>query len=166
MISVIIIFITLISGFNSSYHKFYLSVTQLQYEVEQSRITAISRLFIDDLETTLNARYEVDFALGTEDESEQTAYYISKYLDSKLQLSMGEQPLAMNFVGYTYQNDQIVVLCEFKVPIELKNYPVQVINRLLTDAISEQQNLVHFRVGNKKQSEVFTKERDEIEFQR
>ena len=79
---------------------------------------------------------------------------------------MGEQPLAMNFVGYTYKNDQIVVLCEFKVPIELKNYQVKVINRLLTDAISEQQNLVHFRVGNKKQSEVFTKERDEFEFQR
>lgn len=164
MISVIISLLTLVSSYTSSNHKFYLSVTQLQYEVEKGRITSISRLFIDDLEMTLKARYEHEFALATENESEQTRHFLAKYLDSKLQLSMGDHPLVMNFVGYTYQNDQIVVLSEFTVPIELKNDPIRVINRLLTDAISEQQNLVHFRLGDRKQSEVLTKERDEFEF--
>jgi hypothetical protein len=71
---------------------------------------------------------------------------------------MNNEPLKFTFAGFTYQNDQIVLLSEFNfVPSD--DFEIKVINTLITDIYSEQQNLVHFRMNQKKQSEVLTKER-------
>ena len=142
----------------STDHKFYLSVTQMEYEVDKSRVTAISRVFIDDLEETLKQRYDVQLALGTEDEDPKATYYISRYVEQKLVVEINNKPLEFDFVGFTFQNDQIVLLSEFSL-ISSDNLEIKVINTLITDRYSEQQNLVHFRMNKRKQSEVLTKDR-------
>ena len=71
---------------------------------------------------------------------------------------MNNEPLRFNFAGFTDQNDQIVLLSEFSV-IPSDEFEIKVTNALITDAYSEQQNLVHFRMNQKKQSLVLTKER-------
>ena len=142
----------------STDHKFYLSVTQIEYEVDKSRVTAISRVFTDDLEETLKQRYDVQLALGTEDEDPKATYYISRYVEQKLVVEINNKPLEFDFVGFTFQNDQIVLLSEFSL-ISIDNPEIKVINTLITDRYSEQQNLVHFRMNKRKQSEVLTKDR-------
>ena len=139
-------------------HKFYLSVTQMEFDADKNRITAISRVFIDDLEETLRQRYDVQLALGTDREDEKASFYISRYVEQKLIVEMNNEPLNFSFVGVTYQNDQIVLLSEFSL-IESDEFEIKITNALITDAYSEQQNLVHFRMNQKKQSEVLTKER-------
>ena len=139
-------------------HKFYLSVTQMEFDADKNRITAISRVFVDDLEETLRQRYDVHLALGTDREDAMASFYISRYVEQKLIVEMNNQPLKFTFAGFTYQNDQIVLLSEFSV-IPSDEYEIKVTNALIADAYSEQQNLVHFRMNQKKQSEVLTKER-------
>ena len=139
-------------------HKFYLSVTQMELDTDKSRITAISRVFIDDLEETLRQRYDVQLDLGTDREDEKASFYISRYVEQKLTVEINNEPLNFSFAGFTYQNDQIVLLSEFSV-IPSDEFEIKVTNALITDAYSEQQNLVHFRMNQKKQSEVLTKER-------
>ncbi len=139
-------------------HKFYLSVTQMEFDSDKNRITAISRVFVDDLEETLRQRYDVQLALGTDREDAMASFYISRYLEQKLIVEMNNEPLEFTFAGFTYQNDQIILLSEFKL-IPSDDYEIKVTNTLITDAYSEQQNLVHFRMNQKKQSEVLTKER-------
>ena len=139
-------------------HKFYLSVTQMEFDADKNRITAISRVFVDDLEETLRQRYDVHLALGTDREDAMASFYISRYVEQKLIVEMNNHPLKFTFAGFTYQNDQIVLLSEFSV-IPSDEYEIKVTNALITDAYSEQQNLVHFRMNQKKQSEVLTKER-------
>jgi len=139
-------------------HKFYLSVTQMEFDADKNRITAISRVFVDDLEETLRQRYDVQLALGTDREDAMASFYISRYGEQKLIVEMNNHPLKFTFAGFTYQNDQIVLLSEFNfVPSD--DFEIKVINTLITDIYSEQQNLVHFRMNQKKQSEVLTKER-------
>lgn len=139
-------------------HKFYLSVTQMEFDADKNRITAISRVFIDDLEETLRQRYDVQLALGTDREDEKASFYIRRYLEQKLTVEINNVPLEFSFAGFTYQNDQIVLLSEFSI-IDSDEYKIKVTNTLITDAYSDQQNLVHFRMNQKKQSEVLTKER-------
>ena len=139
-------------------HKFYLSVTQMEFDADKNRITAISRVFVDDLEETLRQRYDVHLALGTDREDAMASFYISRYVEQKLIVEMNNHPLKFTFAGFTYQNDQIVLLSEFSV-IPSDEYEIKVTNALIADAYSEQQNLVHFRMNQKKQSEVLTKER-------
>ena len=130
----------------------------MEYEVDKSRVTAISRVFTDDLEETLKQRYDVQLALGTEDEDPKATYYISRYVEQKLVVEINNKPLEFDFVGFTFQNDQIVLLSEFSL-ISSDNLEIKVINTLITDRYSEQQNLVHFRMNKRKQSEVLTKDR-------
>ena len=139
-------------------HKFYLSVTQMEFDADKNRITAISRVFVDDLEETLRQRYDVQLALGTDREDEKASFYIRRYVEQKLTVEIDNVPLEFSFAGFTYQNDQIVLLSEFSI-IDSDEYEIKVTNTLITDAYSDQQNLVHFRMNQKKQSEVLTKER-------
>ena len=156
----ILFFITLVplTSLQSLDHKFYLSVTQIEFDAENNRITAISRVFVDDLEETLRQRYDVQLALGTDREDEMASFYIARYVEQKLIVEMNNESLKFSFAGFTYQNDQIVLLSEFGF-IPSDQYEIKVTNALITDAYSEQQNLVHFRMNQKKQSEVLTKER-------
>ena len=156
----ILFFITLfpLTSLQPLDHKFYLSVTQMEFDADNNRITAISRVFVDDLEETLRQRYDVQLALGTDREDEMASFYIARYVEQKLIVEMNNEPLKFSFEGFTYQNDQIVLLSEFSV-IPSDEYEIKVTNALITDAYSEQQNLVHFRMNQKKQSEVLTKER-------
>ncbi len=139
-------------------HKFYLSVTQMEFDTDKNRITAISRVFVDDLEETLRQRYDVQLALGTDREDAMASFYIARYVEQKFIVEMNNEPLKFNFAGFTYQNDQIVLLSEFSV-IPSDEFVIKVTNTLIMDAYSEQQNLVHFRMNQKKQSEVLAKER-------
>lgn len=139
-------------------HKFYLSVTQMEFDTDKNRITAISRVFVDDLEETLRQRYDVQLALGTDREDAMASFYIARYVEQKLIVKMNNEPLKFSFAGFTYQNDQIVLLSEFSV-IPSDEFVIKVTNALIMDAYSEQQNLVHFRMNQKKQSEVLAKER-------
>lgn len=139
-------------------HKFYLSVTQMEFDADKNRITAISRVFVDDLEETLRQRYDVQLALGTDREDEKASFYIRRYVEQKLTVEINNVPLEFSFAGFTYQNDQIVLLSEFSI-IDSDDYEIKVTNTIITDVYSDQQNLVHFRMNQKKQSEVLTKER-------
>ena len=156
----ILFFITLfpLASLQPIDHKFYLSVTQMEFDSDKNRITAISRVFVDDLEETLRQRYDVQLALGTDREDAMASFYISRYLEQKLIVEMNNEPLEFTFAGFTYQNDQIILLSEFNL-VPRDDYEIKVTNTLITDAYSEQQNLVHFRMNQKKQSEVLTKER-------
>jgi hypothetical protein len=156
----ILFFITLVplTSLQPLDHKFYLSVTQMEFDADKNRITAISRVFVDDLEETLRQRYDVQLALGTDREDEKASFYIRRYMEQKLTVEINNVPLKFSFAGFTYQNDQIVLLSEFSI-IDSDEYEIKVTNTLITDAYSEQQNLVHFRMNQKKQSEVLTKER-------
>ncbi len=156
----ILFFITLfpLTSLQSLDHKFYLSVTQMEFDADNNRITAITRVFVDDLEETLRQRYDVQLALGTDREDAMASFYIARYVEQKLIVEMNNEPLRFNFAGFTYQSDQIVLLSEFSV-IPSDEFEIKVTNALITDAYSEQQNLVHFRMNQKKQSEVLTKER-------
>ena len=156
----ILFFITLfpLASLQPLDHKFYLSVTQMEFDSDKNRITAISRVFVDDLEETLRQRYDVQLAIGTDREDGMASFYISRYLEQKLIVETNNEPLEFTFAGFTYQNDQIILLSEFNL-VPSDDYEIKVTNTLITDAYSEQQNLVHFRMNQKKQSEVLTKER-------
>ena len=62
-------------------HKFYLSVTQMEFDIDKNRITAITRVFVDDLEETLRQRYDVQLALGTDREDAMASFYIARYVE-------------------------------------------------------------------------------------
>jgi len=72
-ISILFLVIPLLSSFTS--HKFYLSVTEINYSEKDTSIQLLSRIFIDDLEELLNERYEVDLNLTASNELKDAERY-------------------------------------------------------------------------------------------
>ncbi|MGB5429315.1 DUF6702 family protein [Eudoraea sp.] len=138
-------------------HKFYVSVTNIQYSEEDNSLQITSRIFIDDLENVLEERYGVKMNLATEKESKETNHYVEKYMRSKLVFSADGKDRAFVFLGKKYDNDLIICYLEIEdidLP-ELKTIEVE--NDILTDMFEEQQNIIHFRFNGKKKSFVLVK---------
>ncbi len=139
-------------------HKFYVSVTNINYSEKDNSLQITSRIFIDDLEKVLDERYDIQANLSTEKESEEANFYIEKYIRSKLVFSTDGKNRNFVFLGKKYDNDLIICYLEIEgidLPA-LKNIEIE--NDMLTDMFEEQQNIVHFRINGKKKSFVLFKE--------
>lgn len=138
-------------------HKFYVSVTNIQYSKEDNSLQITSRIFIDDLENVLEERYGVEMNLATEKESEEANFYIEKYMRSKLVISADGKNKAFVFLGKKYDNDLIICYLEIE-DIDLPEHKtIEVENDILTDLFEEQQNIVHFRINGEKKSFVLVR---------
>lgn len=139
-------------------HKFYVSVTNVEYSEKSQSLQIISRIFTDDMEEVLRARYDFEASLGTESESAEADAYIERYLRTKFSVSVNGVKQEYQFLGKRYDKD--LLMCYIEVPgvdaASLKS--VEVTNTLLTDLFDEQRNLVHFSIKGQKKSFVLTAE--------
>ena len=142
----------------SAAHKFYVSVTNVNYSEKEDSIQITTRIFIDDLEAVLLERYGVTTSLATPREAPSAEVYIEKYLKTKLVIRLNQQTRAYDFLGKRYDND--VIICYLEIPnVDLADFnSIEVQNEVLTDLFEEQQNLVHLKIKGKKKSFVLFKE--------
>ncbi|WP_019671317.1 DUF6702 family protein [Eudoraea adriatica] len=139
-------------------HKFYVSVTNIQYSEKDNSLQITSRIFIDDLENALEERYGVEMNLATEKESDEANFYIEKYMRSKLVISADGTNKAFVFLGKKYDNDLVICYLEIE-DIDLPEHKTLAVeNDILTDMFDEQQNIVHFKINGKKKSFILVKE--------
>ncbi|NNL09714.1 MAG: hypothetical protein HKP38_10870 [Croceitalea sp.] len=139
-------------------HKFYVSVTNVNYVEKEDALQITTRVFIDDIEDVLKKRYGIDAKLATENEAKIADEYIEKYLNSKFLIRFDNVQRPYIFLGKKYDNDVMVCYLEItKIGLkQLKTLEVQ--NEVLTDLFDEQKNLVHIKWLGKKKSFVLIKE--------
>lgn len=139
-------------------HKFYVSVTNVNYSESEDALQITSRVFIDDFERLLLERYDLKTELGTDTELQQANAYIEKYLRTKFVVRINDRVTPFNFIGKQRDNDVLIFYLE--VPTvnykQLKTLEVQ--NEVLIDVFEEQQNVVHFKLKNLKRSFVLARE--------
>ena len=143
----------------SAAHKFYLSVTEVNYAVNQKSLQITSRLFVDDFQKLLQKRYDKDIELIRGENKEEVNAYIAKYFREKLKFNIKEKSLKMNFIGKRYEDD--LIICYFEIA-NVKNFKtISVSNSLLLDLFEEQKNLVHFFKNGDVKSKMLHKDNTE-----
>jgi len=156
--TVLILFLVMIPLLSFAPHKFYVSVTNINYSKKDDALQITSRIFIDDFEAVLSERYGVEAQLATTNEAAIAEDYMIKYLKTKFVMYLNGQQAQFNYIGKKYDND--VVICYLEITNigfdQLKKVEVQ--NEVLTDMYDEQKNLVHIKYQGKKKSFVLIKE--------
>ncbi len=139
-------------------HKFYVSVTNIEYYDKGKALQITSRVFIDDFEKALEERYEVKALLGTPEEVLNADEYITKYLNAKFLVKINGKPSRYQFLGKKYDND--IMICFLEIPeISLDQLnSIEIQNELLMDIFEEQKNILHFKILEKKKSFVLIRE--------
>lgn len=151
-INIVVVTLCLLLSSFMSMHKYYVSVTDVEYVMDSKTIQITSRLFIDDLETVLQKRYESTLKL----DDKAAEFYIEKYFAKKLVVSVNDQQMTYTFIGKEFDGDMIHCYFEVGNAPEIQN--LKVTNKLLMDVYDGQQNITHVKVNDKKKSFLLIKD--------
>lgn len=138
-------------------HKYYISVTNIGYSEKDAALQITTRIFIEDLETLLKERYEIEAHLSSENENPLAVEYIEKYFKAKFVIEINEEQNDYKFLGKKYDNDLVIYYLEISEIDISKVQSISIRNDVLTDLYDEQQNIVHFKLADKKKSYVLVK---------
>ena len=147
-----IFLVVLLSSF--AWHKFYVSVTQIDYVPNKKRVEITSRIFIDDLEKALDKKYKKKFYLTSTREIENADALIQEYLKEKIKISINKKAQNIEYLAREVEGD--VLIFYTKIAISKKINTFEIYNSLLTDIYKEQQNIVHLNINGNKNSFLFT----------
>jgi hypothetical protein len=133
-------------------HKYYVSVTQIEYVKKKKSVQIISRIDVDDLEFTLQERFDKNIDLTTIDEKSTVDGYIKKYLLQKFKIKINTEEV----VGKDYENDQVVCYLEIEDVIAVNT--IEISNTVLFDLFPKQKNMVKSKINEEVNNLIFTKE--------
>ncbi len=86
-----------------SAHKYYLSLTQINYKEASKSVQIIINVFMDDIETALNKDHSIDLQLSTKKELKNNDIYFENYLRNALQFKINNTSRAFHYVGKEYE---------------------------------------------------------------
>ncbi len=154
--SILLLFIALMAS--TQFHKYYISVTQIEYVADKKAVQIISRIFTDDLEKVLQERYDENIDFDSEDTQEVDAY-IKKYIGSKLKIKINNKDAEIQFVGKVNNIDILKCYLEIENVEHIDTFEIS--NKILLDLFSDQQNVIKLNINAKKKSFVLTAQNNE-----
>lgn len=126
-------------------HKYYISLSQIDYKAQEKTLQITMRLFTDDVEKTLNANFKKDFKLDTPQELASTNQLIAYYLNNHFKVIVNGKPLNIKFLGKEYENDLVYFYIEINDVATIKSIEIE--NTILMDEFEEQQNIIKLNIG-------------------
>lgn len=150
---VILLIIPLLSF---SAHKYYLSLTEINYVPKEKSLQIIMNVFMDDIELALNEQYNIDLQLTTKKELKNNNEYFKKYLYNHFNIKVNNKKLNYKYIGKEYDGNIVYFYLEVENVTAIKSVTIE--NKVLIKNFESQQNLIKINIGNSKQSKMLTKE--------
>jgi hypothetical protein len=94
----LLILVLIIPFFAFTAHKYYLSLTQIEYNTTTKSVEVIINVFVDDIQTALDKLHDKKFKLDTKDELKDSDTYFYEYLKNHVKFKIDNKP-----VSYTYR---------------------------------------------------------------
>lgn len=134
----------------TGFHKYYISITQVNYIKEKQSVQITSRIFIDDFEKVLRERYDDAIELVAKNESKDVDHYIELYLKSKISVKINGKDMNLNFIGKEYDID--VIQCYIDIENVKNINSLEISNQILFDLFDNQQNMIKAKINSKQKS--------------
>lgn len=134
-------------------HKFYVSVSQINFVPTKKALEITSRIFIDDLDLALEKKFKKKVYLATPKEVPDSKELLQKYFNEKFQIKINGQIKPIQFLGK--EEEENVFVCYFRVKEVEKITTLEIKNTLLMEHY-DQQNIFHTNILGQKKSFVLT----------
>ncbi|PHS65870.1 MAG: hypothetical protein COB12_06425 [Flavobacterium sp.] len=141
---------------SSTSHKFYVSTTNVEFVKEKQVVQVITKIFIEDVEQALQARYNSSISLDGPKESASDVAYLNKYVLQKMEFKINGKEVKLNYIGQEYDLDIVNMYFEIENISEVNSIEVE--NKVLFDMFPEQQNIIHFKTSESRKSLVLDKD--------
>ena len=151
--SLLLFFIIPLFAF-TTLHKYYISVTQINYIEEKQSVQITSRIFIDDFENILRQRYDESITLAGKEEPKTINTFIEKYLKEKIAIKINNNETIITFIGKEYEGD--IMRCYLEIEGVESIQSIEISNKILFDLFEDQQNIVKTKINSKQKSVIQT----------
>ena len=142
----------------TSVHKYYVSITQIEYVKEKQSLQIISRIFVDDFEKLIRNRYDNNITLNNNEDEVIIDQYVKKYLLEKIDISINGQAKAISFIGKKYDDDIMYCYLEIENIASIKSFEIK--NKVLFDLFDDQKNIVRTNINDKNKTFMLIPEKD------
>ena len=150
--------LTTIIFFSFSAHKYYISLTDINYSDTEKAIQIITNVFIDDIEKAINKRFNIDSNIDSNQEITNITYYYKEYLKNNIHFTINGEKKQFTYLGNELEGDLIFFYLEIKQIEDLKEIVVE--NTILVDQFENQQNIIKVKNGNTRKSKILNFEDD------
>ena len=147
MLSFIII---LFLNVNAWLHPFYVSVTEIRQNEKTKNLEISSRIFFDDLEKTLEKKYQVKVNILKPEDPKKVNELLADYLQDRLQIKVNGKLVKLKFLGFEIEEEAAWCYLEAPQTTPLKRLDIE--DAILFEAHPLQQNMVHVTVGKRRKS--------------
>lgn len=154
----ILFLILIIPSFSFGLHKYYISLTKIDFIENEKSVQITMRFFIDDIEKTLENIYAIELELATENENAKANIYLEKYIASKFEVAIDQNVKIIKFLGKEYENDIVFFYLEISDIEVINQFSVQ--NKMLFEDFPDQKNFVKININNFKKTFVLWKGND------
>jgi len=131
-------------------HKYYVSVTQIEYLEDRESVQIITRIFIDDFENVLRERYDSSLVLNDNRDEDEIDKYIEKYLSSRILVNINNAPVTIKYLGKKYTDD--IANCYLEITNVKAINSFEIKNEVLFDIFPDQKNIVRTHINSKNKS--------------
>jgi hypothetical protein len=135
-------------------HKFYISITQVNYVEKQHTIQITTRIFIDDLQKEINNISNTNIELASDREPKDISKIYNQYLNKHLQFIVNKKKTVYNYIGREYEKDLVIFYLEIENIDEINELEIN--NRVLYNSFNKQENIVKTNIYNKNKSFILT----------
>ena len=144
------LFVTLSS---MAFHKFYVSVNQIDFVPMKKALEITSRIFIDDIDLALEKKFGKKLYLGTSKESSESLDFLKKYFKEKFFIKVNGQQKEIILLGKEVEDN--VLICYFTVKEVDKITSIEIKDTVLME-IYDQQHIFHTTILGTKKSLLLT----------
>lgn len=136
------IMITLFCSFLLFLHPIHLSVSEINYSEKDKALQITSRIFIDDLETSIQKKLnqpELDILKPTGGQS--TDQLVSAYINDHFKVKLDNKPQKLSYLGHEIEDAAIICYIEIEKVKKFKT--LEVLNDIIQETHEDQSNLIH-----------------------
>ncbi|MCB0487712.1 MAG: hypothetical protein KDC99_04505 [Cyclobacteriaceae bacterium] len=123
-------------------HPLHVSVTEIEYNEKVNALQIISRIFIDDLETSIRAKVQKpELDLMNPKDGLTTKGLVNDYLKDHLKVRLDGKLQSISLLGFEEENFALICYIEIENVKDFKT--IDVTNTVITETYDDQSNLVH-----------------------
>jgi len=156
ILKIAILLLTLPLVISTTTHKFYVSTTNVEFVKEKQVVQVITKIFIEDIEQALQARYSPSISLDSPKEKASDVAYLKKYVLQKMKFKINNKEVKISYIGKEYDIDIVNMYFEVENVSEVNSIEIE--NKVLFDMFPEQQNIIHFKTSENRKSLVLDKD--------
>lgn len=148
----IVLALVLFSSFQL--HTYYISTMNVNYSAHQKSLQTIIRVFIDDLEETINKKNHTSIRIDTEKEVTIHDSTYHDYLKKHVQFMTNDKQVSFQYIGSKFDEDMLVFYLEVPYLDTLQKLSIK--NNVLMDFEEAQQTILKVKAYEKQYRYILT----------